>query len=64
MIVVGGTSKVDMKLLYKVLEYLPDTYGLILLGDQNPRHMLPNNALKYLMESGDVPVIRLTDVEK
>jgi hypothetical protein len=62
-LVVAGSSKIETKTLYFALKYLPENYGLILLGDLDPKARVLNSALEYLMESGDVPIIHASDVE-
>src|SRR5664280_1177116 len=54
---------VDVLLMYALLRALPKTSGLILVGDVD---QLPSvetgNALRDLIDSGVVPVVRLTEV--
>jgi hypothetical protein len=62
LLVVGGASRVSLKLLYKVLQHLPETFGLILLGDVSHKFIVRDNAVQYLMESGALPVVKSDEV--
>jgi len=63
LLIVDETSMVDVLLMYALLRALPKTSALILVGDVD---QLPSvgagNALRDLIDSGVVPVVRLTEV--
>jgi exodeoxyribonuclease V alpha subunit len=63
LLIVDETSMVDVLLMYALLRALPNTSGLILVGDVDQLPSVgPGNALRDLIESGIVPVVRLTEV--
>jgi exodeoxyribonuclease V alpha subunit len=63
LLIVDETSMVDVLLMYALLRALPKTSGLILVGDVDQLPSVgPGNALRDLIESGIVPVVRLTEV--
>ena len=63
LLIVDETSMVDVLLMYALLRALPKTSGLILVGDVDQLFSVgPGNALRDLIESGIVPVVRLTEV--
>src|ERR1035438_9592943 len=63
LLIVDETSMVDVLLMYALLRALPKTSGLILVGDVDQLPSVgPGNALRDLIESGGVPVVRLTEV--
>jgi exodeoxyribonuclease V alpha subunit len=63
LLIVDETSMVDVLLMYALLRALPKTSGLILVGDVDQLPSVgPGNALRDLIESGVVPVVRLTEV--
>jgi exodeoxyribonuclease V alpha subunit len=54
---------VDVLLMYALLRALPATSGLIMVGDVDQLPSVgPGNALRDLIDSGVVPVVRLTEV--
>ena len=54
---------VDVLLMYALLRALPKTSGLIMVGDVDQLPSVgPGNALRDLIDSGVVPVVRLTEV--
>ena len=63
LLIVDDTSMVDVLLMHALLRALPKNAALILVGDV---HQLPSvgpgNALRDLIESGLLPVVRLTEV--
>ena len=63
LLIVDETSMVDVLLMYALLRALPKTSALIMVGDVD---QLPSvgagNALRDLIDSGVVPVVRLTEV--
>ena len=63
LLIVDETSMVDVLLMYALLRAIPKTSGLILVGDVDQLPSVgPGNALRDLIESGVVPVVRLTEV--
>jgi exodeoxyribonuclease V alpha subunit len=63
LLIVDETSMVDVLLMYALLRALPKTSGLILVGDIDQLPSVgPGNALRDLIDSGVVPVVRLTEV--
>jgi exodeoxyribonuclease V alpha subunit len=63
MLIVDETSMVDVLLMYALLRALPKTSGLIMVGDVDQLPSVgPGNALRDLIDSGVVPVVRLTEV--
>jgi exodeoxyribonuclease V alpha subunit len=63
LLIVDETSMVDVLLMSALLRALPKTSGLILVGDVDQLPSVgPGNALRDLIESGVVPVVRLTEV--
>jgi exodeoxyribonuclease V alpha subunit len=63
LLIVDETSMVDVLLMYALLRALPKDAGLIMVGDVDQLPSVgPGNALKDLIESGVVPVVRLTEV--
>src|SRR6201993_2124762 len=63
LLIVDETSMVDVLLMYALLRALPKTSGLIMVGDVDQLPSVgPGNALRDLIESGVVPVVRLTEV--
>jgi exodeoxyribonuclease V alpha subunit len=63
LLIVDETSMVDVLLMYALLRALPKNSGLILVGDVDQLPSVgPGNALRDLIESGLVPVVRLTEV--
>jgi exodeoxyribonuclease V alpha subunit len=63
LLIVDETSMVDVLLMYALLRALPKTSRLILVGDIDQLPSVgPGNALRDLIDSGVVPVVRLTEV--
>jgi len=63
LLIVDETSMVDVLLMYALLRALPKNSALILVGDVDQLPSVgPGNALRDLIESGLVPVVRLTEV--
>jgi len=63
LLIVDETSTVDVLLMHALLRALPKTSGLILVGDVDQFPSVgPGNTLRDLIESGTVPVVRLTEV--
>jgi exodeoxyribonuclease V alpha subunit len=63
LLIVDETSMVDVLLLYALLRALPTTSALIMVGDVDQLPSVgPGNALRDLIDSGVVPVVRLTEV--
>jgi exodeoxyribonuclease V alpha subunit len=63
LLIVDETSMVDVLLMYALLRALPKSSGLIMVGDVDQLPSVgPGNALRDLIESGVVPVLRLTEV--
>ncbi len=63
LLVVDETSMVDVPLLHALLRALPKNSALILVGDVDQLPSVgPGNALRDLIESDLVPVVRLTEI--
>jgi exodeoxyribonuclease V alpha subunit len=63
LLIVDETSMVDILLMYALLRALAKNSALILVGDVDQLPSVgPGNALRDLIESGLVPVVRLTEV--
>ena len=63
LLIVDETSMVDVPLMYALLRALPKNSALILVGDVDQLPPVgPGNALRDLIESNLVPVVRLTEV--
>jgi len=63
LLVVDETSMVDVLLLYALLRALPKNSALILVGDVDQLPSVgPGNALRDLIESDSIAVVRLTEV--
>jgi len=63
LLVVDETSMVDVPLMHSLLRALPNQAGLILVGDVDQLPSVgPGTALRDLIESEVVPVMRLTEV--
>jgi exodeoxyribonuclease V alpha subunit len=63
LLIMDETSMVDVLLMYALLRALPKTSALIMVGDVDQLPAVgPGNALRDLIESGVVPVVRLTEV--
>ena len=63
LLIVDECSMVDLMLMYNLLKALPDQMSLILVGDID---QLPSvgagNVLRDIIDSGSVPVVRLTRI--
>ena len=63
LLVVDETSMVDVLLMYALLRALPRNAGLTMVGDVDQLPSVgPGNVLRDLIESGLIPVVRLTEV--
>ena len=63
LLVMDETSMVDVLLMHSLLRALPNHAGLILVGDVDQLPSVgPGTVLHDLIESGAVPVVRLTEV--
>ena len=63
LLVVDETSMVDVPLMHSLLRAVPNHTGLILVGDIDQLPSVgPGTALHDLIESGVVPIMRLTEV--
>ena len=63
LLVVDETSMVDVPLMHSLLRALPTRAGLVLVGDVDQHPSVgPGTVLQDLIESGVVPVVRLTEV--
>ena len=62
-LVVDETSMVDVLLMHSLLRAIPHRAGLVLVGDVDQLPSVgPGTVLHDLIESGVVPVVRLTEV--
>jgi len=63
LLVVDETSMVDVPLMHSLMRALPNRAGLVLIGDVDQLPSVgPGTVLQNLIESGVVPVVRLTEV--
>ena len=63
LLVVDETSMVDVQLMHKLLKALPSTAHLILVGDVDQLPSVgPGMVLSNLIQSGVVPVVKLTEI--
>jgi exodeoxyribonuclease V alpha subunit len=63
LLVVDETSMVDVPLMHAVLRAVPDDGALILVGDVDQLPSVgPGQVLADIIDSGAVPVVRLTEV--
>ena len=63
LLIVDETSMVDVLLMHAMLRALPRTSALIMVGDVDQLPSVgPGNALRDLIQSAVVPVVRLTEV--
>jgi exodeoxyribonuclease V alpha subunit len=63
LLVVDETSMVDVPLMHSLVRALPNRAGLILVGDIDQLPSVgPGTVLQDLIQSGVVPVVRLTEV--
>ena len=62
-LIVDECSMIDVLLMYSLLKAMPENMGLILVGDTD---QLPSvgagNVFRDIIESGTVPVLRLTEI--
>lgn len=62
-VIVDESSMVDQEILYRLLDALPDTTRLLLVGDPAQLPSVgPGNVLHQLMESGEIPHVHLTEI--
>lgn len=63
LMIVDETSMVDTQLMYSLLKAIPITARLILVGDIDQLPSVgPGNVLRDIIDSGAVPVVRLTEI--
>jgi exodeoxyribonuclease V alpha subunit len=63
LLVVDETSMIDTVLMYHLLKAVPLHSTLILIGDVNQLPSVgPGNVLQDMIQSGSVPVVRLTEI--
>jgi exodeoxyribonuclease V alpha subunit len=63
LLVVDETSMVDVPLMHSLVRAVPNRAGLVLVGDVDQLPSVgPGTVLQDLIESGVVPVVRLTEV--
>ena len=62
LLVVDETSMVDVPLMHSLLRAVPNRAGFILVGDVDQLPSVGPGTLHDLIESGVVPVVRLTEV--
>jgi exodeoxyribonuclease V alpha subunit len=63
LLVIDETSMVDVPLMHSLMKAIPIRFGLILVGDVDQLPSVgPGTVLHDLIESGVVPVVRLTEV--
>jgi exodeoxyribonuclease V alpha subunit len=63
LLVVDETSMVDVPLMHSLVRAIPNRAGLVLVGDVDQLPSVgPGTVLGNLIESGVVPVVRLTEV--
>jgi exodeoxyribonuclease V alpha subunit len=63
LLIVDETSMVDVLLMHALLRAMPKNSALIMVGDVDQLPSVgPGNALRDLIESGVLPVVRLTEV--
>lgn len=63
LLVVDEASMIDLPLMHSLVQAVPEEAGLILVGDVDQLPSVgPGTVLRDLMESGVVPVARLTEV--
>jgi len=62
-LVVDETSMIDVVLMYQLMKAVPPDAALILVGDVNQLPSVgPGNVLNDIIDSGAVPVVRLTEI--
>jgi len=63
LIVIDETSMLDILLMHYLLKAIPDHATLVLVGDADQLPSVgPGNVLHDIIESGTVPVVRLTEI--
>jgi exodeoxyribonuclease V alpha subunit len=63
LLIVDEASMIDIVLMYHLLKALPAQKKLILVGDSNQLPSVgPGTVFKDVIESGTLPVVRLTDI--
>lgn len=63
LLIVDETSMVDTQLMYSLLKAIPTAARLILVGDIDQLPSVgPGNVLRDIIDSGAVPVVRLTEI--
>lgn len=63
LLIVDETSMVDTQLMYSLLKAIPSTARLILVGDIDQLPSVgPGNVLRDMIDSGAIPVVRLTEI--
>jgi exodeoxyribonuclease V alpha subunit len=63
LLVIDETSMVDVPLMHALMRAVPDRAGLILVGDVDQLASVgPGQVLADVIESGSVPVVRLTEI--
>jgi exodeoxyribonuclease V alpha subunit len=63
LLIVDETSMIDTVLMYHLLKAVPLHSTLILIGDVNQLPSVgPGNVLQDMIQSGSVPVVRLTEI--
>ncbi len=63
LLIVDEASMIDIVLMYQLLKALPAGIKLILVGDSNQLPSVgPGTVFKDIIESGTLPVVRLTDI--
>jgi len=63
LLIIDETSMVDTQLMFSLLKAIPSTARLILVGDIDQLPSVgPGNVLRDIIDSGAVPVVRLTEI--
>lgn len=63
LVVVDEASMIDVPLLDSLLQAIPDTSGLLVVGDVDQLPSVgPGQVLRDVIDSGEIPVVRLTEV--
>ena len=63
LLILDEASMIDQMLFYYLLKAIPTTAKVILVGDVNQLPSVgPGNVLHNLINSGQIPVVRLTDI--
>lgn len=58
LLVVGGISMVSLTQMFRLVQHLPETFGLMLLGDVRHQSTVPDNVLDYLKQTGGIQTVR------